>query len=185
MRIRNAFRIAAVALWAGILMPASVRGQSFETKFGFVHFAEALQSVDEVKAEIDVVQQFVEEKNQENKAKTDELAKLREDLANKARTLNADAQSELQRSIQDKETTFKRFWEDTRREIEQRRNAIFAKYGPKMQEIIKNYAEQNGFQVIFLLDQLDVGYVDDSLDITEQVVAAYNAEHPGGGASSS
>ncbi|MEE8584129.1 MAG: OmpH family outer membrane protein [Acidobacteriota bacterium] len=175
-----------ISLASCCLLSGGALGQQIDQKIGFIHFRDALQGTHEAKAEIDQVQQYVEQKNQESNQLFEGLNRLREELRTKGRTLNADALGELQSQIQSKETALKRFQEDTQRDINQRRDAIFRKYGQKLQQVVTEYAQANGYDVIFLLDQFQYAYLDPALVLTEPVIAAYDQKYPAnGGASTS
>ncbi len=178
--MRKRLHYILISCAAALCLPGALLGQ-LDSKIGFVHFRDALQGTNEAKAEIDTVQQYVDQKNQESGQRFDELNRLREELRTKGRTLNAGALETLQSQILDRETDLKRFQEDTQRDINQRRDAIFRKYGQKLQQVITEYAQANGYDVIFLLDQFQFAYLDPSLILTEPVIAAYNQKHPGSG----
>ncbi len=163
------------------LLSGGALGQQIDQKIGFVHFRDALQGTREAKAEIDQVQLYVDQKNQESGQLFEELNRLRDELRTKGRTLNDNALSALQNQIQVKETALKRFQEDTQRDINQRRDGIFRKYGQKLQEVVTEYAQANGYDVIFLLDQFQYAYLDPALVLTDPVIAAYDQKYPGNG----
>lgn len=181
--MRKALQYALFSCAAAWFLCGALAGQ-INSKIGFVHFRNAMQGTNEAKAEIDQVQQFVDQKNQESNQRFEKLNQLREELRTKGRTLNADALAQLQSEAQNTETELKRFQEDTQNEINRRRDAIFRKYGQKLQGVVNEYAQANGYDVVFLLDQFQYAYLDPTIDITEPVVAAYNQKYPGSGGAS-
>ena len=46
-----------------------------------------------------------------------------------------------------------------------------------MQAVINEFAQSNGFAVIFLLDNAQFGYIDQSLDLTDQISKIYNQQN--------
>ncbi len=146
-------------------------------KIGFLNFSLAMQATDEAKAEIDEIQKFMEAKQTESDTRFNEVARLKEDLNVKSRSLNPEALGDLQRQVEDSEIALRRFQQDTQNQINQRRDSVLQKFGPKMQAVINEFAQSNGFAVIFLLDSVQYGYFDPSLDLTDQISKIYNQRH--------
>ncbi|MEE2840128.1 MAG: OmpH family outer membrane protein, partial [Acidobacteriota bacterium] len=88
--------------------------------------------------------------------------------------------AEMEREIQDRDLQLKRLQEDIQLEFNERQNEVLERMSVKIQEIINEYAPQNGFGVIFLRSEAQT-YVDGSLDITPDIVRIYNERNPVGG----
>ncbi len=167
----------SILLLCGLLCPVA-RGQQITAKIGFMHFRQALQETNEVKAEIARVLQFVEEKNAESNRRLEELNGLREQLSAAGGTSDSQALEPLQTQVQKAETELKRFQEDTQEEIDRRRDSIFRTYGQKLHDLATEYAQTNGYTAVFLLDSSEYGYLDESVDLTKDIIAAYNQKYP-------
>ena len=63
-------------------------------------------------------------------SKAAELDQLKQQYTEQQRTLNDETRSEMELAITDKETKLRRFQEDTQREIDVRRNALFKRLIP-------------------------------------------------------
>lgn len=142
-------------------------------KVAFVNFPEALQATAEVKGGIQKIQQFVDQKNQESDQRLEAINKLREQLNQSLLDKPADAERDLQKL----EVDFRRFQEDTQSEINRRRTELFQEHSPKMVVVVNELAAEGDYDIIFAIDS-DILYVDDSLNLTQQAIARYDAKYP-------
>ncbi len=146
-------------------------------KFGFVNSVEVLQGTDEGRQKLAEFQQWAESRQTELQQDKTELDRLREQFAAQERTLNPDTRTEMMRTIEDRDRRLRRKQEDSQLESESRNRQMLEQIGTKIQTIINEYAQQNGYSVIFLRNESQ-SYVDPSLDITKELVAIYNQRHP-------
>jgi Skp family chaperone for outer membrane proteins len=119
----------------------------------------------------------MEEKQKEYDAQRMALVQLRERFETQQLTLNAQTRAQMQRDIEVDDRSLIRFQEDTQVEITRRRDEIFAAEDGKIQNIINDYAQENGFAVIFLRNETQI-YVDLSLDITPDIIRVYDERFP-------
>ena len=146
-------------------------------KFGFVNSVEVLQGTDEGRQKLAEFQQWAEARQKELQQDKTELDRLREQFAAQERTLNPDTRTEMMRTIEDRDRRLRRKQEDSQLESEARNRQMLEQIGTKIQTIINEYAQQNGYSVIFLRNESQ-SYVDPSLDITKELVSIYNQRHP-------
>lgn len=50
--------------------------------------------------------------------------------------------------------------------------------GTKAIDVVRKFAEDNGYTVIFRIDGGQIVYVDPSVDLTQQIIDAYNKAYP-------
>lgn len=146
-------------------------------KFGFVNSVEVLQGTDEGRQKLSEFQQWAEARQKELQQDKTELDRLREQFAAQERTLNPDTRTEMMRTIEDRDRRLRRKQEDSQLESEARNRQMLEQIGTKIQTIINEYAQQNGYSVIFLRNESQ-SYVDPGLDITKELVSIYNQRHP-------
>lgn len=146
-------------------------------KVGFVNSVEVLQGTDEGRQALTVLQQWTEDRRKELEQDKTELDRLREQFAAQERTLNPDTRTEMMRTIEDRDRRLRRKQEDSQLESEAKNRQMLEQIGTKIQTIINEYAQQNGYSVIFLRNE-GQSYVDPSLDVTKELVAIYNQRHP-------
>ncbi|MDE2927126.1 MAG: OmpH family outer membrane protein [Acidobacteriota bacterium] len=188
MFTRSRIILVLVAGLAG-LMAAAPWGMSqglagSGLKVGFVNSVEVLQGTDEGRQKMGEFQQWAEARQQELQQDKTELDRLREQFAAQERTLNPDTRTEMMRTIEDRDRRLRRKQEDSQLESEARNRQLLEQIGTKIQTIINEYAQQNGYSVIFLRNESQ-SYVDPSLDITKELVSIYNQRHPGPSSASS
>jgi len=148
------------------------------TKIGFVNSMEVLYGTEEGKAAIDRLNKLMQEKQDQFNTQKGALDKLKDDLAQKERNLNPQTRQEMASSISEKEKALTRFQEDAQAEITRRRDEVMGTIGDKAMKIINDYAEKNGFGAIFVRDPQIVTYVATPIDITPEIIKAYNVAHP-------
>ena len=146
-------------------------------KVGFVNSVEVLQGTDEGRQALTGLQQWTEARRKELEQDKTELDRLREQFAAQERTLNPDTRTEMMRTIEDRDRRLRRKQEDSQLESEAKNRQMLEQIGTKIQTIISEYAQQNGYSVIFLRNE-GQSYVDPSLDVTKELVAIYNQRHP-------
>jgi Skp family chaperone for outer membrane proteins len=148
------------------------------TKIGFVNSIEVLYGTEEGKQALDKLNKLMQEKQGQFDAQKNELDKLKEDLAQKERNLNPQTRQEMANAIAEKEKALTRFQEDAQSEITRRRDEVMGTIGEKAMKIISDYAEKNSYGAIFVKDQQIVTYVASALDVTPDIIKAYNEQHP-------
>ncbi len=161
-----------------------VSGLAQETKIGFVDTLGVLYATEEGKRELEQLNQFAAQKQQEISTQSSDLQKLRDQYLTQQATLNSAARAQSERTIADNERDLQRLQEDIELEYNQRRDELLARASEKIQVIINEYAKLNGFGAIFLRNEGQT-YVDLSLDITEEVTRIYNERYPAVGQSAS
>ena len=155
-------------------------GLAQNTKIGFINTVEVLYGTEEGKIELEKLNQFGTEKQNQLATEGTTLQQLQEQYAAQQASLNALTRAEMEREIQDRDLQLKRLQEDIQLEFNERQNEVLERMSVKIQEIINEYAPQNGFGVIFLRNEAQT-YVDGSLDITPDIVRIYNERNPVGG----
>ncbi|MFB3904307.1 MAG: OmpH family outer membrane protein [Acidobacteriota bacterium] len=153
-------------------------GAPVPSKIGFVNSMDVLYGTEEGKQALDRLNKLMQEKQAQFETQKNELDKLRDDLAQKERNLNPQTRQEMANTIAEKEKALTRFQEDAQGEITRRRDEVMGSIGEKAMKIISDYAEKNGFGAIFVKDQQIVTYVAAALDVTPEIIKAYNQQHP-------
>jgi outer membrane protein len=147
---------------------------SAQLKIGVVNVQKAMIDSDELKK----VSAAVEAKY---KPKQDELLKLQQDLQSiqtqlQSNKLTPQAQQDLQLQGQRKQRDAQRLSDDLQQEFDRDRQDILGKAAAKMTEVVKKVAEEKGFDVV--IDVSQALYFKPAMDISADVLAAYNKEYP-------
>ena len=180
--MRKLIMIAFIgSMTTGAFVAASI---AQDTKIGFVNSLEVLYATEEGKRELEQLNQFAAQKQQEIGTQSSELQRLRDQYLTQQATLNSAARAQSERTIADKQRELQRLQEDIELEYNQRRDQLLARASEKIQVIINEFAKLNGFGAIFLRNESQT-YVDVSLDITQDVTRIYNERYPAVGQSAS
>ena len=147
-----------------------------EGKIGFVDSSQVLYGTEEGRQQISKIQGFIDQHQRQFESQRTELDQLREEFQEKQLSLNAQARVAMQRQIEGGDRRLKRFQEDTRMQVEQRRQELLGRVGEKVQRIINEYTAKNGFTAIFLRSESQL-YVDPDLDLTKDIIQIYNETH--------
>jgi outer membrane protein len=163
--------LAALAL-------ASIQIAAAQAKVAVVKLQEGLLATAELKkAQADLQTKY--------KPRQDALEKLSRELEAISAKLNNQAElaklspagvADLQAQGTRKQRDAKRIEEDLEADFNRDRQDILARAGQRMSDIVKKVAEEKGVDMVF-----DIGnaiYVKPALDITNDIVAAYDKAYP-------
>ena len=138
----------------------------------------AVFSCDEGKNEFAGIQQFVDGKNTELNDLKKGLESLQNTLSVQGSKLTDEARADMQYEITVKQTGLERFQQDTQTEINSKRDRAFAYVGKRMQLVIDKVARERGYAAVVNIDPQLVIWLDETQDITGDMVKAYNATYP-------
>jgi outer membrane protein len=147
---------------------------SAQLKVAIVNTQQALLDSDELK-------KASAELEKKYKPKQDEILKLQNDLQSIEQQLSSgklsqQAAAELQAQGQRKQRDATRLSDDAQQEFDRDRQEILGKAGAKMQDVVKKLADEKGYDLV--LDTSQAVFSKPALDITADVLAAYNKANP-------
>jgi outer membrane protein len=181
--------ILFAAIWIPVLAMAQTPSQPpaaqppvviGTAKIGWMNLEQAVLTTDEGKSMVAEIQKYVDAKNTENNNLRKELETLRNQLEVQGSKLTDEARIELEEQIESKDTTLQRFQQDTQKDIENRRLKMTNYLARRMQQPIENIAKEKGVSAILIFNSSRDAYVDPSLNLTEEIVKAYNQAHGSG-----
>lgn len=160
--------------YIAVLAVAGAGLVSAQAKIGIVNSQKALLDTDDIKK----AQQDLEIKY---KPRQDQMAKLDKDLQDiqaqlQSGRLNEVGQQELTAQGQRKQRDLQRLQQDLQSDVDSERNEILQRAGTRMQDVIKKVAEEKGLDIV--VDSSSTHFFKAALDITSDVVAAYNKSYP-------
>jgi len=150
-----------------------------QSKVGFVNSQDILSGTAEGKSKLAELDQFWAGKQKAYDTRNQEINTLQQNIMAQQRTLDAESLAKMQRDLEQKQTELRRFQEDSSSEGTQKQNEILQAISQKVQVIIEEYAKNNGFAVIFVLDQSQA-YVSPKLDVTGEIIKLYDERYPVG-----
>lgn len=147
-------------------------------KIVWMNLEQVVFTCDEGKIRFTEVQSFVDEKNKENDRLRAEIEKLRNQLQVQGSKLTDDARADLEAQIEEKQTGFERFQQDTQKEIENRRLRVTNYIVKRLQAALEKLAKEKGVNAVLVLNSSRDAWIDPSLIISEEVVKYYNQMYP-------
>jgi outer membrane protein len=90
--------------------------------------------------------------------------------------LNVEARDKKTQDLASKRVEIKRFAEDAQKESMAAQQKEFEKIQADLMPLIEKIAKENGFSLILDLNTAGVTFFEPSIDITEKVVVAYDAQ---------
>lgn len=173
-RVRSAVFIALMTVLPGVALQAQ------SLKIAIVNAQKSVADTQEIKkAQADLTVKY--------KPQQQEIEKLQKDLQDiqtqlKAQGLTSEKAAQLNEDGQVKEKQLRRMGEDLQSDFNQDRADILGRAGRRMQDIIKNLAQQKGLDVV--IDVSNTLYYKPALEITAEATAAYDKAYPVAGAAS-
>ena len=149
-------------------------------KVGIVAIQQAIAATNEGKKDLEALQQRFSPKQAELKGQNDEIENLKKQLQTQGDKLSDEARATQARTIDSKQKTLQRNYDDAQGEFQQAQQEIFNRVGGKMAKVLETYAVKNGYSVILDVSnpQTPVLYASESTNITKEIVDAYNAQSP-------
>lgn len=150
------------------------------TKIGIVNIQDAIVATNEGKKEFDALQQRFAPKQNDLKALNDEVEAMKKDLQAKGDKLNEQERTKEVQTLETKQKTLQRNYEDAQNEFQQAEQEVVQRIGSKMLNVLEKYAKTNGYAVIIDVSnpQTPVLWASQGNYITKELVDAYNAEAP-------
>lgn len=164
-----------------LLLLASLGIAAAQSKVAIINVNNAVLET----AEIKKAQGELEAKYKPRQAQVEKLQKdltdIQGQLQNGGGKLTPQAEQNLQLTGQRKQRELQRLTEDLQAEVDRERNEVLQRAGARMQDVVKKLAEERGLDVV--IDVSNAVYFKPALDITKEVVTAYDKAHPAAGAS--
>ena len=150
-------------------------------KIGFVNTLAILQGTAEGRQQLTEMESYRNQKQQEMQTQSEELQALRQQYESQSRMLNPDTAAQMEQEIASKDRQLRRMQEDFEIDLNQRQSELLNRMSEKIQALIAEYAQQNGFGAIFLQSP-SLPYFAPALDITANVIKIYDEKYPVAGA---
>jgi Skp family chaperone for outer membrane proteins len=129
---------------------------------------------------------FAEPEEKKLQAKQAEITDLNDKLQRGANTMSQTAQDDMKRSIDRKSTEYKRSVEDYQFDRDEMQRKLLDDLSAKMQSVIARYAQENMCAIFLDVTNPNSGimWIADTVDVTRQVVDAYDKTAPAAGSPS-
>jgi outer membrane protein len=176
MRSFVLFAVAVCAASVISVSPAMAQAPAGPAKIAIINFQNAVLSTAEIqKALRDLQVKFKARQDQLQKGQQ-ELADIQTQLQASQGKLSQAGEADLTARGQRKQTQLQRMNDDLTADVEADRDEAVRKASTRMQELLKKVAEEKGLDLI--IDSAAAPFVKSGIDITDQVVAAYDKAYP-------
>jgi outer membrane protein len=149
-------------------------------KIGIINIQDAILASNEGKKEFEALDARFAPKRNELKALNDEVTSMQKDLQAKGDKLNDEERAKQVKTLEAKQKTLQRNYEDAQNEFQQAQQEVVNRIGQKMLGVLEKYGNANGYTIILDVSNPNtpVLWAREGTLITKPVVEAYNAESP-------
>jgi Skp family chaperone for outer membrane proteins len=157
--------------------PASPAG-----RIGVINIQGAMGRTQEGRKASEDMQAYFAPKQAELEKLRQEISNLENQLRTQERTLSNEARMQLTRQMEQKRKEGERRQQDLSEEVEQTQQDHLNRIGERMQRIISQYAQEKNLSIVLNAVYWFQGgpfvYANQAVDITEEIVQAYDKAHP-------
>lgn len=184
-------RVFAIVVSLGLMAcPLLAAAQTSTTsapgeKIAVINMQDAIIQTAEGKKAMQDLQNKYRPRQQEAQKQQQEIQQLEDQLQKQMTTLSEEEQRSMSREIQEKRKILRRLSEDAQSDFQYDRDNMMRKIGQKMINVIDQYASKAGYTLVIDGGQVPVYYAAKGVDITPEIVKAFNAAYPVQQASSS
>ena len=150
-------------------------GARADMKLGYVDLQRALNESDAGKAAKERFKVQVDRLQVDLKKKKDALDSMKEQLEKKASVMKPEEARNLESDYQKKLRDFERAYKDSQGELQQKDNELTVELLKELQVVIEEFGKEQGYSIILEQSSSSVLYGSPELDLTEQIIARYNA----------
>jgi outer membrane protein len=170
------FRMALRPLMVCTALFVFGHAASAQTKVAIINLQKAVMDSAEIKAASAAMEARYKPRVAQIEALDKEIATIAQNLQSNAGKLTAQAEAELNAQGQRKQRDVQRMRDDLQADVDRERNEILQKSALKMTDVLKKVAEEKGLDIV--VDAPYAPYFKASLDITPDLVAAYDKAYP-------
>jgi outer membrane protein len=116
-----------------------------------------------------------EAKETEGRTKQQEIKDLQAKLSDGRLSLSQDKLSEMEKQLEDRVVTLRRFQEDANAELGKKRDQVLAQIDQRVMPVINQLGKEMGYTLIFRKFESGLIYADEAVDITGAVIQRIDA----------
>jgi outer membrane protein len=181
--LMRSFVLSAVAVCAaGFISLSSAQAQApasggtTQAKVAVINFQNAVLSTGEIQKALKDIQAKYKPRQDALQKGQQELSDIQTQLNASQGKLSQAGEADLQARGQRKQTQLQRLNDDLTADFEADRDEAVRRASTRMQELLKKVAEEKGLDLI--VDSAAAPFFKSGIDITNQVVAAYDKAYP-------
>jgi outer membrane protein len=167
--------LMSAGLWMAI---GQTQSTPLTGKIAVVHPELVLQNSDEGKQQMARLQQMGTARQQELTAAAEQLQTLQQQYQQLPPNATPQARGQLERQVQEQEVKVRRMREDIQAELGQYQDSVMDGLAQKLQAVLLEYGQSKQLDLILRVDVGGIAYANPAMDVTTEVIAAYNQKHP-------
>ncbi len=176
LRMTLSFLLAAALAWT----PAA-RADTSAVKVATIDMGQLMEKSEPGMKLLKPLKALIKSKQAEDHKMQEELKRLRAKAAELAKTPHNEQQlANLQREFDDKLSDLRSFEDDANQEVSKKRYETLSDFNRLAMPLIQSMGKELGYTLIFRKEEGGLLYVDDSVDITPQVIQRLNAQAASG-----
>jgi len=158
---------------AGLVAPSVAKAQA---KVAVIDFQRAILESAEIKKASNELQSKYKPRTDALDKVQKELNDIQTQLQSSQGKLSAAGEADLTARGQRKQREAQRLSEDLQADVDRERNDILQRAGTRMKDVVKKFSEEKGYDMV--ADLANLVYVKPAIDITNDVIAAYDKTYP-------
>ena len=134
-------------------------------------FQEGSKSFQKIREEL---RQKFESLQQKLEVEKNDLLKIEEEFKKQSMMLSLDAKGDKQKDLEKKRRHYKYLYEEYTQEMKDAELEIRKKVGKELEKVVEKIGQKEGYLIILEKRTIGLIYYGDALDMTEQVIKAYD-----------
>jgi outer membrane protein len=178
-RLSTVLLLSSVSTWAITSQAQSPPSQPKTQNIVAVSFNAAVLQTAEAQKEMAALQTKFAPRQAQLKALNDEVEALRKPISNTSDKLTDTEMATREQALENKEKQLQRQAEDFRNDSQSESQEVFQRVAQKVYAFLQAYSQQHGYSAVIERGSDAapvVWYAANNVDITEQLVRAYNAQ---------
>jgi outer membrane protein len=165
------------SLIAGVILILSFQNHALcadNYKFGVVDiekFQEESKSFQEIKESLKQKYESLQEKLEEKKA---ELVEIEKELKKQSMMLSLDAKEDKEKELEKKRRRYKYLADEFTQEMKQAQLEVRKKLAKELETVVEKIGKKDRYTMIMERRTIGLLYYDNAIDITDQVIKAYD-----------
>ena len=161
---------------AFILIAAALSAQTAPAKLGVIDVERVISESAAGKESFLKLKKLQDRKVEEARKFEEELAMMEKTLGEQRFILSDEKLKDLQKGYEDRQIGFKRFKDDTERELKTARDEELKKLEEKIFPIINKVGKDQGYALLFNKYNSGLVFADEAVDITDEILRQFNTQ---------
>lgn len=169
-------RFPVLILVLSLVIPTLAAAQAPAPKIGVIDVERVVSESAAGKEAFLKLKKLQEKKMEEAKQYEKSIIDLQKQLEEQKFVLSEQKMKDLQKQGEDRQIAYKRFKDDTERELKDARDEELKKLEDKIFPIINQMGKEMGFALLFNKFNSGLVYADEAADVTDEVLRRFNSQ---------